>query len=223
MTIDLSNAAPFASGANRHCYRHPAKPNLCLKVLRPENIEARFQRQPWPKKLLGRGRIDDNRQEQLAYQQAAIRHLMVEGKEELVWRHLPRLYVAEETTAGMANVSDLILDRKHKPAQTLESYLKENGFDPKIQNAVNEFCEWLISTSILTRNLLPHNLVVDDTKENPRLVLVDGLGAPTFPTQLALIPAWRRRYISRRVKRFFLRIQWELGDKQESWEASQRL
>ena len=65
--IDLGTCQPFASGYNRHCFRHPDDPSLCLKVLRPENIEARYQRQPWAKKLLGRRRIDDNAQELKAH------------------------------------------------------------------------------------------------------------------------------------------------------------
>lgn len=48
--IDLSNQTPFASGSNRHCYRHPSYPDRCLKVIRPDNIEARYQRQPALKK-----------------------------------------------------------------------------------------------------------------------------------------------------------------------------
>ena len=133
--IDLSGIEPFASGYNRHCYRHPDDSALCLKVLRPENIEARFQRQAWPKKMLGRARIDDNRQELRAHQQQAIRALIKDGHNELVWAHLPQFHGAVETSLGLANMSELLIDHDGVPGETLEHYLKHRGFDQPIQDA----------------------------------------------------------------------------------------
>lgn len=221
--IDLSGLAPFASGYNRHCYRHPDDPALCLKVLRPENIEARFQRQAWPKKVLGKARIDDNRQELRAHQQPAIRKLLADDRDELLWAHLPRFHGTADTSLGTANVSEIITGTNGQPAETLEDYLKRRGFDQPIQGAAKRFCNWLTETGILTRNLLPHNLVIADRSGQPELFLVDGLGAPSIPDKLSAIPAWRRRYIRRRVRRFYLRITWETGDRNQSWESSQKL
>lgn len=221
--IDLSALEPFASGYNRHCYRHPDTPALCLKVLRPENIEARFQRQTWPKKALGKARIDDNHQELRAHQQQAIRKLLAEGRSSLVWAHLPRFHGTADTSLGMANVCEFISGNDGAPAETLEHYLQRSGFDQPIQDAAERFCNWLLETGILTRNLLPHNLVMANKSGQPELFLVDGLGAPAIPDKLAVIPAWRRRYITRRIRRFYLRINWETGGRAESWEASQKL
>ena len=221
--IDLSAHEPFASGYNLHCYRHPNDSALCLKVLRPENIEARFQRQSWPKKTLGRTRINDNHQELRAHGQQAIRRLIANGQDNLVWAHLPHFYGTVETSLGAANVSQLLTGADGVPAPTLEHYLQFQGFDQTVQAAVQRFCSWLLKTGILTRNLLPHNLVIADRHGQPELFLVDGLGAPAIPDKLAAIPALRRRYITRRIRRFYLRISWEIGDRGESWEASQRL
>jgi hypothetical protein len=221
--IDLSGIEPFASGYNRHCYRHPDDPALCLKVLRPENIEVRYQRQAWPKKMLGKARIDDNRQELRAHQQQAIRALINDGHDELVWAHLPQFHGAVETSLGPANMSELLFDDHGLPGETLEHYLKHRGFDQPIRDAADRFCNWLLETGILTRNLLPHNLVIADKGGQPELFLVDGLGAPAIPDKLATLSAWRERYIGRRIRRFYLRIGWETGDRSTSWEASQRL
>ncbi|MDK8466019.1 YrbL family protein [Marinobacter sp. SS13-12] len=221
--IDLSGLEPFASGYNRHCYQHPDDPTLCLKVLRPENIEARYQRQAWPKKVLGKARIDDNRQELRAHQQQAIRKLLAEDQSSLVWTHLPRFHGNAATSLGPANVSEFISGSDGLPAETLEHYLQRLGFDQPMQGAVDRFCQWLIETGILTRNLLPHNLVIAIRNGQPELFLVDGLGAPAIPDRLAAIPAWRKRYITRRIRRFYLRIDWESGAKNQSWEVSQKL
>jgi hypothetical protein len=221
--IDLSACTPFASGYNRHCYRHPQDPALCLKVLRPENIEARFQRQSWPKKALGRGRINDNQQEIRAHRQRALKKLLDSGREDLAWAHLPRFYGSTDTSLGPANVSDFLANEDGTPAQTLEQYLQERGFDQPAKAAAARFCNWLLETGILTRNLLPHNLVICQRLGQPELFLVDGLGAPSVPNRLAALPAWRRRYINRRIRRFYLRIDWETGDRGKSWQASQKL
>ncbi|MDO6443886.1 MULTISPECIES: YrbL family protein [unclassified Marinobacter] len=221
--INLSDQKPFASGSNRHCYRHPGIPGRCLKVIRPENIEARYQRQMPLKKLLGKSRINDNTQEQRAHQQSAIVSLIKRGHESCVWKHLPRFYGETSTSLGSANESELLLDDHGEPAQTLESYLQQHGFDTPIKAASERFCEWLENTGILTRNLLPHNLVVTLRNDQPELFLVDGLGAPGAQNKLAAIPAWRKRYITRRINRFYKRIAWELSDRKRSWEDSQQL
>ncbi len=221
--IDLSHSTPFASGSNRHCFRHPDDPQRCLKVIRPENIEARFQRQSRLKKMLGKDRLDDNRQELAANQQSAIRHLLASGQEALLWAHLPRFYGTCHTTLGPANESQLILADNGEPAPTLETYLQHYGFDSPVQEAVTRFCEWLSKTGILTRNLLPHNLVIADRLDELTLFLVDGLGAPPIPQALAVSPTWRARYIGRRIRRFYLRIEWELSGRHKSWEYSQKL
>ncbi|MBK1874740.1 hypothetical protein FE848_16060 [Marinobacter sp. 1-3A] len=221
--IDLSHQTPFASGYNRHCYLHPSTPGRCLKVIRPENIEARYQRQTPLKKLLGKSRINDNKQEQRAHRQTAIVSLLKKGRENEVWCHLPRFYGEVSTSLGLANESELLVVDNGEPAQTLESYLQQYGFDESIKAASARFCEWLEKTGILTRSLLPHNLVVARRDTQLELFLVDGLGAPDAQNQLAAIPAWRKRYISRRISRFYKRIAWELSDKMQSWEMSQNL
>lgn len=221
--IDLLHQTPFASGYNRRCYMHPDIPGRCLKVIRPENIEARYQRQRPLKKLLGKSRLNDNRQEQTAHQQRAIVALIRTGHESTVWQHLPRFYGETLTSLGPANESELLLDEKGCPAPTLEQYLQKHGFDAPIKDAAEHFCRWLKSTGILTRNLLPHNLVITQCNDMPTLFLVDGLGAPSIPNRISVIPAWRARYIDRKIRRFYRRIDWETGTRIKSWEQSQQL
>lgn len=221
--IDLTALTPFASGANRHCFVHPDDPARCLKVIRPENIEARFRRQPAFKRLLGRQRLNDNLQEQRAYRQTAIQQLIAAGKEEIPWQHLPRFFGSRATSAGAANESELIRTAAGDIAPTLERYLARNGFDPDCRAAVERFCQWLGSTGILTRNLLPHNLVLSDRTGRPELHLVDGLGAPAIPDWVAAVPGYRQRYIDRKIRRFRKRIDWELSGRHGDWQDASRL
>lgn len=216
--IDLSQQEPFAAGYNRTCYIHPNDPKLCLKVLRPENIDRRYARQAWYKKILGKSRINDNLQELAAYDQTAITH----GGEQ-VWSHLPRFYGQEPTTLGPANSSELITNNDGTPGITLETYLQRQGFDRPIQTSIDRFCRWLRETGILTRNLLPHNLVVVTRDQQLELYLVDGLGAPGIPARLAMLPAYRQRYIERKIRRFWKRVEWEANGRKGSWEAAEKI
>lgn len=221
--IDLSNSTPFASGSNRHCYRHPDHHDRCLKLVRQQNIEARYQRQPAAKKLLGKKRLDDNLQELTAHQQPAIQRLLHQGNEALVWTHLPRFLGQTITAQGTANESELMMGADGRPAETLEHYLQRVGFDDVADSLVQEFTTWLRQTGILTRNLLPHNLVLGVRDNRVRLVLVDGLGAPAIPNLLSVSPHWRLHYVNRRIRRFYKRIEWETNGRNEPWEQSQKL
>ncbi len=221
--IDLSNQTPFAAGSNRHCYRHPSYPDRCLKVIRPANIEARYHRQPALKRLLGKKRLNDNLQEIEAHEQTVIQHLLVQGQDDVVWAHLPRFYGQTATAQGPANESEFLTNPEGGAAETFEHYLARAGFDETAEALVQEFTDWLQRTGILTRNLLPHNLVLGVRNEKLRLFLVDGLGAPLIPSLLSTNRNWRLHYIDRRIRRFYKRIEWETSGREEPWELSQKL
>lgn len=219
--IDLTGHTPFAAGYNRHCYQHPEQPDICLKVLIPANIERRFQRQPLAKKLLGRKRLDDNRQETRAHQQPAISRLLNAGQASTVWQHLPRFDGTVDTSLGPANASELVRTADGQPAPTLETLLAQGQWQPTLIEACDRFQQWLLRYGILTRNLLPHNLVVTDRSGRQELLLVDGLGAPTLQHHLSTIPALRQRYLQRKLKRFHRRIQWELAGRPTRWQDAE--
>lgn len=223
MTIDLSGTSPFAKGYNRLCFRHPADPARCLKVVRPEHKEARYRRRSWLRRRLGSNRLDDNLQELKAHQQFAIKKLLARNQAKLVWEHLPRFYGTTLTTLGPANDSELILNAEGNIAPTLEKLLREYGMCEELNSAINRFLDWLHHTHILTKNLLPHNLVVTDRSGRLELFLVDGLGAPTIPQALARLPSWSEHYLRRKIQRFHQRVAWEQNGEGISWEDFQKL
>jgi hypothetical protein len=221
--IDLTGQKPFAQGSNRWCFVHPDIPDRCLKVVQPDNILARYRRQSAWKRWLGKSRLDDNRQEQRAHRQPSIQRLTTEGQDERLWVHLPRFYGSVETSLGRANESELIRLRTGEIAPTLESRVRGKPLDPSLQPAIDLFLHWLRQHRILTRNLLPHNLVVTDRDGNPRLFLVDGLGAPAIPQVLSAVPGWSESFIERKIARFHKRLAWEQDPQGLSWEEFQRL
>lgn len=217
--IDLSALTPFASGGNRHCYRHPDDPEKCVKVMRPGRIAELRARAPWYKRLAGNKRFDDNLRELAGYRQRALRDA---GSDSPAWRHLARWYGLVETSDGTGAVSQLIVDADMNPAPTLDSYLQRHGLDAPIMAALERFAGWLMETRILTKNILPHNLVVKMHQGKPELVLIDGLGRAT----LLPFPEWfqwsNRRYIHRRIERMWRRVHWEVSDKRLTWKEAER-
>ncbi len=218
--IDLSQSQPFASGGNRHCYRHPQYPDRCIKVMLPGRIMQLRKRAPWYKAFFSDDQFDDNVREIEGYRQAALENVPTNSP---VWQHLPRWYGTEETTDGTGTVSELILDRDGNPAITLEHYLQEHGLDESIQRALDRFAQWLRSTRVMTKNILPHNLVIRESQGLPQLVLIDGLGRGAFLPSAVLFDRSGARYIERRIQRMWARVEWEVSDRSLTWKQAEKL
>ncbi|AMX03523.1 YrbL family protein [Microbulbifer thermotolerans] len=210
--IDLSDSTPFASGGNRLCFRHPQDPALCVKVMRPGRCAELVARAPWYKRWRGESYFDDNLREQQGYAQRALRQ-----GDDALWRHLPRWYGIRETSLGPGAVTDMILDARGEPAPTLRQYLNSQGLDDRIHPAMERFCDWLRRHRVLTKNLIPHNLVVREEKGQLELYLIDGLGSAAFLPLPAHFDYFADSYIERRIARMWLRTEWELSDKSLPW------
>lgn len=224
--IDLSRQKPFASGGNRLCYRHPERPDLCVKVMRNGRVDELRGRAPWYKALHSDSHFDDNEREARGYAQRALRNA---EPDSIVWKHLPRWYGIQPTSEGPGAVSQLILDGRGEPAISLQAYLEQNGLDKPIGTALEQFSDWLHQTCVLTKNLLPHNLVVQreemdagNVDKRPRLYLIDGLGCASFLPLAEWFDFARHRYIERRIRRMWKRIHWEVSDRSVSWEEAER-
>ena len=210
--IDLSGSTPFAEGGNRKCFIHPAQSDRCLKVVHPGLLEKIIKNKPWYKKLRSKDSFDDNLREQEAYKQKALT-----ANNPEVWKHLAKWYGMVETSLGMASETELIKNNE-KVAETLESYLFANGLTDEIKLAINQFHKWLRENLILTKNLIPHNLVIK--KENGEIIIkiIDGLGSQAFiplPNHSAF---FAKRYVERRIELMWSRINWDLSGRKGNWK-----
>ena len=210
--IDLSNSKPFANGGNRACYQHPNNKNICLKITHEGLAKKLKKSAPWYKKLRRAQSFDDNIREKNGYKQKAILN-----NEPKIWNHLAKWYGFEETSNGLASATELILN-DGQIAETLESYLKKHGKDNKINKAINDFEIWLLDTLLLTKNILPHNVVVKNTDEKLILKIVDGLGCQSFLPFPKISKNFARRYVLRRIELMHSRINWDLSGKKGSWK-----
>ena len=210
--IDLSGSTPFAEGGNRKCFIHPAQSDRCLKVIHPGLLEKIIKNKPWYKKFRSKDSFDDNLREQEAYKQKA---LTVNNPE--VWKHLAKWHGMVETSLGMASETELIKNNG-KIAETLENYLFANGLTDEIKLAINQFHKWLRENLILTKNLIPHNLVIK--KENGEIIIkiIDGLGSQAFIPLPNHSNFFAKRYVERRIGLMWSRINWDLSGRTGSWK-----
>ena len=150
--INLEGITPFAEGGNRKCFVHPDNPNRCLKVVHAGLLEKIIKNKPWYKKLRSKDSFDDNLREEKAYGQRAL-----QKDDPDLWKHLAKWYGMTKTSLGMASETELIKNNA-EIAETLESYLFENGITDEIRESIEEFHTWLRTHLVFTKNLIPHNL-----------------------------------------------------------------
>jgi hypothetical protein len=210
--ISLEEVKPFAEGGNRVCYIHPDNKSLCLKISKPEVAKKMRSNAPWYKKLRPERSFDDNYREKSAYQQRAIKE-----NPQKIWRHLAKWYEFVETSKGLASCTELITNND-EVALNLEEYLFSKGRTTEIDEALKEFEIFLKETKLLTKNIIPHNLAVKENDSGLTLKIIDGLGCMSFIPLPEISNSFADRYIKRRVKLMYSRIEWDLSGRKGSWK-----
>ena len=100
----------------------------------------------------------------------------------------------KETDIGMASETELIKN-DGEIADTLESYLFKNGMTNEIKNSIAIFQEWLRESLVLTKNLIPHNLVIKQHNDEILIKIIDGLGSQAFVPLPSYSNFFAKRYI----------------------------
>jgi hypothetical protein len=211
--INLDGVQSFAEGGNRKCYINPINTKRCLKVLHENLLENLHKNSAWYKRLGSSDSLDDNLRERNAYNQKAIRSPINSS----IWDHLAMWYGMVETNLGPASDTELITN-EGEIAETLETYLFREGLTPEIKSALKNFENWLRTHLVLTKNIIPHNIVIK--KENGSLILkiIDGLGSKSFIPLPKYSKFFARIYVERRIKLMWSRIHWDLSGRIGDWK-----
>jgi len=211
--INLDGVSSFAKGGNRRCYVSPINPKRCLKVLHENLLDKLKENSAWYKRLGNNAGLDDNLRERDAYNQRAISSPINSS----VWNHLAKWYGMVETNLGSASETELILN-DGEIAETLETYLFREGLTPEIQEALKTFETWLRTHLVLTKNIIPHNVVIKKENSSLILVIIDGLGCKSFIPLPKYSRFFARIYVERRIKLMWSRIHWDLGGRIGGWK-----
>ena len=211
--INLDGVSSFAKGGNRRCYVSPINPKRCLKVLHENLLDKLKQNSAWYKRLGNNASLDDNLREMDAYNQRAISSPINSS----VWNHLAKWHGMVETNLGPASETELILN-DGEIAETLETYLFREGLTSEIQEALKTFETWLRTHLVLTKNIIPHNVVIKKENSSLILVIIDGLGCKSFIPLPKYSRFFARIYVERRIKLMWSRIHWDLGGRIGDWK-----
>ena len=211
--INLDGIQSFAEGGNRKCYINPTNPKRCLKVLHENLLEDLKKNSVWYKRLGNIEGLDDNLREEKAYKQKAISYPINSS----IWDHLAKWYGMVETSLGPASETELIIN-EGEIAETLEAYLFREGLTPEIKSALSNFENWLRAHLVLTKNIIPHNIVIK--KDNGLLILkiIDGLGSKSFVPLPEYSKFFAKTYVERRIKLMWSRIHWDLSGRVGNWK-----
>ena len=134
-----------------------------------------------------------------------------------VWTHLAKWHGMTETNIGMASETELITNNG-EIAETLETYLFREGITEEIKLAIEEFQTWLEKHLILTKNLIPHNLVINQQNERIIIKIIDGLGSQAFIPLPNYSNFFAKRYVKRRIQLMWSRIHWDLSGRKGNWK-----
>ena len=211
--ISLSDTLPFSSGGNRDCYKNPVNPNTCIKVTKCGITKKIKKNTVWYKKFRSLESFDDNLREESGYRQKAISSPL----DSSIWDHLARWYGMVDTDLGQASETELIRNNDDI-AETLESYLFREGLTNEIKVAIALFEAWLRKHHVLTKNILPHNIVLKKNGVSISLKIIDGLGCSSFLPLPYYSKFFRKRYVERRITLMWNRIHWDLGGRKGNWK-----
>ena len=210
--INLDGIKPFAEGGNRMCFVHPDNPSRCLKVVHPGLPSKIKNNKSWYKRFRSIESFNDNLREQKAYDQKALKK-----DDPYLWLHLARWYGMTETSIGNASETELIRNGD-TIAETLETYLFREGITEEIKAAIEDFEQWLKDHLVLTKNLIPHNLVLDNQNDKIVIKIIDGLGSQAFIPLPNYSDFFAKRYINRRIELMWSRIHWDLSGRKGNWK-----
>ncbi|MFA7553093.1 MAG: YrbL family protein [Spongiibacteraceae bacterium] len=164
----------FARGGNRLCFVDPRDSNNCIKVARPDRAPAiKKNEKSFPASLKPLSAFDDNAEEFRVY--THIKRQIGDAAFELI----PRCTGFVETNFGRGLGSEIIKDDDGKISLTLKQYLWLFGETDDLKEALTVFKQRWQLLGMPSRNLLLHNIVVQQAKGKiQRLVVIDGLGWP---------------------------------------------
>lgn len=194
--IKLKHSRPLFVGGTRYCFQHPQHRDRCIKVLRPDRTGAarKLLRRDF-KRWLPERYLDDQRKEIRAYRE------LLENASERLWRYVPRYHGTVDTDMGIGIVTQLMRNADGSWPSNLEALLP-GGMTPELEEGIERFLEGVSGMRILTRDLLPHNMIAVRETRGYRVMVVDGIGNAELIPISSWFDSFARRKTQRKIQRF---------------------
>ncbi len=177
-TVILSAQEFVAEGTDRKCYRHPTRPDCCIKVLHPERRSGRFWRE--------------------------IRYFSGLARRQVDFRHIAEYYGRAETNLGQGALFELVCDDDQRVSKSLEHYLRlrDPAFNRWIVAEIENLKQDLFDQWIVVHDLNPTNILVQRLGfDSFRLVVIDGIGHNHFIP----LASYSRRFARKKLTRVWNR------------------
>jgi len=183
----------FSSGGNRLCFVDPDNTSRCIKIARPERSpEMKRAAKSFPNNLRSLAYFDENVSDLSVYKR--IDNAIGNDAYALI----PHCYGSVETNLGLGLSFEMIKDSDEQISMTLKQYIWQNGLTQETQLALDNFMLRWHTLGMPSRNLLLHNIVVQQNDSSiKRLVVIDGLGWPDI-VPVAYFSKTIARYKARR-------------------------
>lgn len=200
----LGDSEPLFVGGTRLVFQHPEFRDRCIKVLRPDRTgaERRARKSGW-KRLLPASAFDDQLKEIRAY-----RELMARAPDPTpIWRHVPEYHGTVETERGVGIVTQLYRNADDSWPRNLEQCLPR-GMTPALAAGLRAFASGIEQHGVLTRDLLPHNMIaVEQIGGGVQVLVVDGIGNADFIPLARYSQRAARAKVRRKLKRLEQRVR----------------
>ena len=184
--LSFPEKKPFAKGAKRHCYVHPANSSLCVKVA------ARAD-----------GR-DCHAQQRLDLEDYAL--LKKRGRES-VFERIPEIAGVVDTDLGPGIVMQIYRDANGRISRKLAEVVRARGLTPSLIQAIDELKEWQRKQRLLTRDTGPHNvLAVRLGDDDWKLVIIEGWLHRRHRWLALIHPLFEGYLIGRQLRKFDRRV-----------------
>lgn len=202
--LQLNHREPLFVGGTRRVFQHPEYADRCIKVLRPDRTAAvrRAQKRGW-KRLLPDSAFDDQLKEIRAY------NALVAGSRDLasIWQHVPEYHGTVETDSGIGIVTRLYRNGDGSWPRNLEQCLPR-GLTPAMAEGLRVFADAIEKHCVLTRDLLPHNMItVEHASGSVQILVVDGIGNADFIPLASVSRRAARAKVRRKLKRLERRVR----------------
>jgi len=198
----LSHISPLAIGHMRRVYQHPENPDLVIKLMRPDVIDARTNtRRLWYKRLRRARHLVGHVRELNEY-------IATQVVAETRNAPIARMVGLIDTDLGLGLVSEKVREPNGALARTLAAvYVSENGFSVFLETHLETFFQALLACNVIVGDMHAWNVVYGtDSRGGPGFVLIDGFG------EKHVIPmaSMSRHYNARNTRRLYRRMRAQL-------------
>ncbi|MDR6642282.1 hypothetical protein J2X57_001489 [Luteibacter sp. 1214] len=199
----LAEAKPIATGHVREVYQHPDEPDLLIKVIASESIEARWNAAPWYRRMARSGPYKDFVREFREY----VSSIYTGGYDDVP---IARVVGLEMTDIGLGQIVEKVRRPDGGLAPTLHDWVKAEGFTAVTQTELESFHARLLSHNVIAADLHAWNVVYgEDSRGGPRLVMIDGFGEKNIIPHCSMNRAHNASRTNKKYERMLRRTKAE--------------